>query len=159
MRILRAAVLPLLLLTTMSYAQQDQQAAPPPTNQSSYPADTHKMTPAEKKDTPTANGQPVDLNSASKQDLAALLYESLLEFKLPIKDKTVLLKPNLVGLDPLGRHVQQPDLARLRGHQAGAGVEHGRLAGAVRTNDGTDLADLEVHIDRVDGDQRTEAAH
>jgi len=37
-----------------------------------------------------------------EQDLAALLYESLLEFKLPIKDKTVLLKPNLVGLDPLG---------------------------------------------------------
>jgi uncharacterized protein (DUF362 family) len=37
-----------------------------------------------------------------EQDLAALLCESLLEFKLPIKDKTVLLKPNLVGLDPLG---------------------------------------------------------
>ena len=37
-----------------------------------------------------------------EQDLAGLLYESLLQFKLPIKDKTVLLKPNLVGLDPLG---------------------------------------------------------
>src|ERR1700732_1539740 len=35
-------------------------------------------------------------------DLATLLYESLREFNLPIKDKTVLLKPNLVGLDPLG---------------------------------------------------------
>ncbi len=34
--------------------------------------------------------------------MASLIYESLLEFKLPMKDKTVLLKPNLVGLDPLG---------------------------------------------------------
>jgi len=37
-----------------------------------------------------------------QQDLESLLLESLREFKLPIKDKTVLLKPNLVGLDPLG---------------------------------------------------------
>jgi uncharacterized protein (DUF362 family) len=37
-----------------------------------------------------------------EQDLASLIYESLLEFNLPMKDKTVLLKPNLVGLDPLG---------------------------------------------------------
>jgi uncharacterized protein (DUF362 family) len=37
-----------------------------------------------------------------EQELAAVIYESLLEFKLPIKDKTVLLKPNLVGLDPMG---------------------------------------------------------
>ena len=37
-----------------------------------------------------------------EQDLAAVLYETLSEFDLPVKDKTVLLKPNLVGLDPLG---------------------------------------------------------
>jgi uncharacterized protein (DUF362 family) len=37
-----------------------------------------------------------------EQDLFALIYESLCEFKLSVKDKTVLLKPNLVGLDPLG---------------------------------------------------------
>jgi uncharacterized protein (DUF362 family) len=37
-----------------------------------------------------------------KQELASLIFESLGEFNLPIKDKTVLLKPNLVGLDPLG---------------------------------------------------------
>ena len=37
-----------------------------------------------------------------QQDLAALIYESLREFNLPMKGKTVLLKPNLVGLDPLG---------------------------------------------------------
>src|SRR5271155_5788759 len=36
------------------------------------------------------------------QDLAAVLYETLCEFDLPVKDKTVLLKPNFVGLDPLG---------------------------------------------------------
>jgi uncharacterized protein (DUF362 family) len=37
-----------------------------------------------------------------EQDLFALIFESLREFSLPIKDKTVLLKPNLVGLDPQG---------------------------------------------------------
>jgi uncharacterized protein (DUF362 family) len=37
-----------------------------------------------------------------EEDLLALIYESLSEFKLPVKDKTILLKPNLVGLDPQG---------------------------------------------------------
>src|SRR6202051_1531908 len=37
-----------------------------------------------------------------QQELGALIYESLVEFALPVKDKVVLLKPNLVGLDPLG---------------------------------------------------------
>ena len=37
-----------------------------------------------------------------EQDLAAVIYETLREFDLPVRDKTVLLKPNLVGLDPLG---------------------------------------------------------
>ena len=31
-----------------------------------------------------------------------MIYETLCEFDLPVKDKTVLLKPNFVGLDPLG---------------------------------------------------------
>jgi uncharacterized protein (DUF362 family) len=35
-------------------------------------------------------------------DLAAVLFETLSEFDLPVRGKTVLLKPNLVGLDPLG---------------------------------------------------------
>jgi uncharacterized protein (DUF362 family) len=35
-------------------------------------------------------------------DLAAILRETLNEFDLPIRDKAVLLKPNLVGFDPLG---------------------------------------------------------
>src|SRR5258708_37842557 len=37
-----------------------------------------------------------------QEDLLALIYESLVEFHLPVKDKTILLKPNLVGLDPQG---------------------------------------------------------
>src|ERR1700691_2748517 len=36
-----------------------------------------------------------------EQDLAAVIYEALAVFDLPVKDKTVLLKPNLVGFDPL----------------------------------------------------------
>jgi uncharacterized protein (DUF362 family) len=35
-------------------------------------------------------------------DLAAMLFETLSEFDLPVRGKTILLKPNLVGLDPLG---------------------------------------------------------
>jgi uncharacterized protein (DUF362 family) len=37
-----------------------------------------------------------------EQELGALIFESLKDFALPVKDKVVLLKPNLVGLDPLG---------------------------------------------------------
>src|SRR2546423_13582720 len=37
-----------------------------------------------------------------EEDLFALIYESLREFNPPVKDKTALLKPNLVGLDPQG---------------------------------------------------------
>jgi uncharacterized protein (DUF362 family) len=37
-----------------------------------------------------------------QEDLASVLYETLREFDLPVRGKTVLLKPNLVGPDPLG---------------------------------------------------------
>jgi uncharacterized protein (DUF362 family) len=37
-----------------------------------------------------------------EQDLLFLMQESLSVFNLPVRGKTVLLKPNLVGLDPLG---------------------------------------------------------
>ena len=37
-----------------------------------------------------------------EQELGTLIYESLVEFGLLVKDKVILLKPNLVGLDPLG---------------------------------------------------------
>jgi competence protein ComEA len=72
MKTLFAIVLPVAFLIATSSAQQDQQTAPPPGNQSTYPSTTHKMSPAEKSDAPSENGQPVDLNSASKKDLAAL---------------------------------------------------------------------------------------
>lgn len=72
MRNSAAVILSVLLLAAISFGQQNQQSAPPPGDQSSYPSETHKMTTAEKRDTPSANGQPVDLNSASKKDLAAL---------------------------------------------------------------------------------------
>jgi len=101
MRTVRAVLLPVLLFTAMSYAQQDQQAAPPPGNQSSYPSTTHKMTPAEKKDTPSANGQPVDLNSASKKDLAALPgigpdYAQTIIDARPFSAKEDLLKKKVI---------------------------------------------------------------
>jgi uncharacterized protein (DUF362 family) len=35
-------------------------------------------------------------------DLGAVLHETLREFDLPVRDKVVLLKPNLIALDPLG---------------------------------------------------------
>jgi uncharacterized protein (DUF362 family) len=37
-----------------------------------------------------------------QSDIAAVLYESIREFGLPVGGKSVLLKPNLVGPDPLG---------------------------------------------------------
>src|ERR1035437_790851 len=35
-------------------------------------------------------------------DLTAVLYETLREFNLPVRDKVVLLKPNLIAIDPQG---------------------------------------------------------
>jgi DNA uptake protein ComE-like DNA-binding protein len=100
MKTFYAAVLPLLVLSAVSYAQQDQQA-PPPGNQSSYPAETHKMTPAEKRDAPSENGQPVDLNVASKKDLAALpgvgpdYAQSIIDAR-PFKSKEDLLRKKII---------------------------------------------------------------
>ena len=101
MKSLSALILPVVFLTALSYAQQNQQAAPPPTNQSSYPSETHKMTTAEKSDTPTANGRPVDLNSASKKDLAALPgvgpdhAQSIIDAR-PFASKEDLLKKKVI---------------------------------------------------------------
>jgi competence protein ComEA len=101
MTILRAAVLPLLLtFTALSYAQ-NQQTAPPPGDQSAYPSETHKMSPAEKRDAPSENGQPVDLNSASKKDLAALPgigpdYAQTIIDARPFASKQDLLKKKLI---------------------------------------------------------------
>jgi uncharacterized protein (DUF362 family) len=40
--------------------------------------------------------------SSYRQEIAAVMFESLEPFGLPMKGKSVLLKPNLVGLDPGG---------------------------------------------------------
>jgi uncharacterized protein (DUF362 family) len=40
--------------------------------------------------------------SSYEADLAAVLYETLREFDLPLAGKTVLLKPNLITIDPQG---------------------------------------------------------
>jgi competence protein ComEA len=100
MNLIRAAALPLLLmLAAVSFAQQ--QPAPPPGDQSSYPSETHKMTAAEKRDTPSANGQPVDLNSASKKDLAALpgigpdYAQSIIDAR-PFGSKQDLMKKKII---------------------------------------------------------------
>jgi len=37
-----------------------------------------------------------------QSDIGAVLYETLREFDPPVRGKVVLLKPNLITLDPLG---------------------------------------------------------
>jgi competence protein ComEA len=69
MKTLYAAAALVFALALTGYAQQQ---APPLPNQSTYPADTHKMSTAEKSHTAPAKGQPVDLNTSSKADIAAL---------------------------------------------------------------------------------------
>ena len=101
MKTLRAAALPMLILAAVSYAQQDRQSAPPPGNQSSYPSETHKLSPAEKKDTAPAKGLPVDLNSSSKKDLAALPgvgpdYAQTIIDARPFSSKEDLLKKKVI---------------------------------------------------------------
>jgi uncharacterized protein (DUF362 family) len=45
-----------------------------------------------------------------QEDVESIIYETLLEFDLPVRGKTVLLKPNLVGLDPLGMTNTHPSV-------------------------------------------------
>jgi competence protein ComEA len=88
-------------LAAISFGQQNQQSAPPPGDQSSYPSETHKMTTAEKRDPPSANGQPAGLNGASKKDLAALPgigprnAQSIIDAR-PFASKEDLLKKRLI---------------------------------------------------------------
>lgn len=47
-----------------------------------------------------------------QSDLAEVLHETLREFDLPMRGKTVLLKPNFVGLDPKGMTNTHPAVIR-----------------------------------------------
>lgn len=94
-----------LLFTSMCFAQDNQQNNqqnnPPLGDQSSYPAATHKLNTTEKNNTPEANGQPVDLNSGTKKDIAALpgvgpdLAQNIIDAR-PFKSKEDLLRKKLV---------------------------------------------------------------
>ena len=92
-----------LLLAGVAFAQQDQQPqpAPPIGDQSTYPSETHKMSPAEKRDTVSAHGQAVDLNTANKKDLAALpgvgpdRAQSIIDAR-PFNSKEDLLRKKLI---------------------------------------------------------------
>jgi competence protein ComEA len=105
MKILSAVILSCVVLAAAAFAQE---AAPPPGNQSSYPSETHKMTPNETKDTPSANHQPVDLNIASKKDLAALpgigpdYAQSIIDAR-PFGSKEDLLKKKLIPQETYDR--------------------------------------------------------
>ena len=68
----RIAVLTVLFaacLMAIAALAQDTTKMP---NQSTSPADTHKMSKSEKSKTSAAKGEKIDLNSASKEDLAGL---------------------------------------------------------------------------------------
>jgi len=109
----------LVLLGAVSFAQQDQQQqpAPPIGDQSSYPSETHKMNSAEKRNTPAANGQSVDLNTASKKDLAALpgvgphFAQSIIDAR-PFTSKEDLLRKKIV---PQATYDQIKDMVNAEG--------------------------------------------
>ena len=122
------AVVPMLLLSGMLCAQQDQQSSPPLGTQSSYPDATHKMSKGEKKDSAPAKGQPVDLNSASKKDLAALPgvgpdYAQTIIDARPFNSKEDLLKKKVV---PQATYDQIQDRVVAQGPKKNAVPEGGK---------------------------------
>lgn len=57
------------LLLTITALAQNSSSMP---NQSTAPSDTHKMSKSEKSKSTAAKGEKIDINSASKEDLASL---------------------------------------------------------------------------------------
>lgn len=117
MKISPLVVCLLLVVSAWAAAPQNQQSAPPLKDQSAYPSATHKMTPAEKSNTPEAHGQPVDLNSGSKKDLAALpgvgpdLAQNIIVAR-PFKSKEDLLRKKII---PPSTFNQIKDLVTVQG--------------------------------------------
>lgn len=117
MKISPLVVSVLLTVGAWAAAPQNQQSAPPLQDQSAYPSATHKMTPAEKSNTPEAHGQPVDLNSGSKKDLAALpgvgpdLAQNIIVAR-PFNSKEDLLRKKII---PPSTFNQIKDLVTVQG--------------------------------------------
>lgn len=92
-----AKILSASLLCGAIFAQSTQ---PPPTTQSSAPANTHKMSRTEKKSA-SAKAKLVDINSASKEQLAALpgigpAYAQRIMEGRPYAGKNDLLKKKVI---------------------------------------------------------------
>jgi competence protein ComEA len=92
------AVLAVMFLAAASLLAQQ---APPLTNQSTPPASTHKQTRSEKSKTSAAHGGVVDLNTASKEDIAALPgigadYAQTIIDARPFKSKQDLLRKRII---------------------------------------------------------------
>ena len=117
MKISPVGVCLLLVVGAWAAAPHNQQSAPPLKDQSAYPSATHKMTPAEKSNTPEAHGQPVDLNSGSKKDLAALpgvgpaLAQNIIVAR-PFNSKEDLLRKKII---PQSTFDQIKDLVTVQG--------------------------------------------
>lgn len=98
MKFVSASIACALFATGILFAQQQAPSLP---NQGSYPAETHRQTRAEKSHTPEAHGQAVDLNTASKKDIAALPgvgpdYAQTIIDARPFKSKEDLLRKRII---------------------------------------------------------------
>jgi DNA uptake protein ComE-like DNA-binding protein len=88
-----------LVLNLTALAQGTSSNSTP--NQTTAPADTHKMSKAEKSKTAAAKGEKIDINSASKEDLAGLpgigpaLSQKIIDGR-PYKTKRDLLTKKVI---------------------------------------------------------------
>jgi competence protein ComEA len=95
-----AIVAVMALVAAFALAQQTQEMP----SQSTPPTSTHKMSKAEKSKTPAGKGAVVDINAASKEDLAAVpgsnpdLAQNIITGR-PYTKKTDLLRKKVVPKD------------------------------------------------------------